>query len=190
MLTDFYIAFAPACFSLLGLWFVVIQINATGWLTAQPHRRWACAVALYFVSPGAMSLLALVDTRSTQVWRIAFLLISLAGLAGAIAFGPVRHGRSQPPPGGQADGQPGERSHTAVEWFDHGVHLLAIATYLAILVLALPSVHLLPVEGVLLTLLVLVGVYVAMRLMFLVGPPPDTGTTGGQAGPGAATAAG
>ena len=42
--------------------------------------------------------------------------------------------------------------------------------YLAIGVLAIPALHTLRIEGVLLTSLMLIGVHIALRLMFAAGP--------------------
>ena len=154
MLTDFYIAFSPACFSLLGLWLVVITINARAWLDPahQPH---VYAAALYFAAPGVMSLLALTDPLSGVTWRISFIIVSLLGGAGMFLFGRVHH----------------ERSHNRLDASDHAVQWVAIGLYLAIAVLAFIPRHTLRTEGVLLTVLVLLGVHVALRLMFTIGAP-------------------
>ena len=55
---------------------------------------------------------------------------------------------------------------------DHAVHWIAVGLYLAIAALAFTPLHTLRIEGVLLTILVLLGVHVALRLMFAVGAPP------------------
>ena len=154
MLTDFYIAFSPACFSLLGLWLVVITINARAWLDPA-HQPQVYAAALYFAAPGVMSLLALTDPLSDVTWRISFIIVSLLGGAGLFLFGRVHH----------------ERSHNRLDASDHVVQWAAIGLYLAIAVLAFIPQH---IEGVLLTVLVLLGVHVALRLMFTVGAPSAT----------------
>jgi hypothetical protein len=63
VLNAFYGAFSPACFALLGLWLVVVQIRMREWQGSTAHRRRSYGVALHFVLPGMMSLLALVDSR-------------------------------------------------------------------------------------------------------------------------------
>lgn len=154
MLTTFYIAFSPACFSLLGLWLVIVNINVDAWLQDPEHERQAYAVALYFAAPGAMSLLALVNSKSTFAWRVFFIIVSVLGGAGLILYGRLhhRHGR-----------------HDLLEMSDHLVHWLAVGLYLVIAALAVTPRPTLRIEGVLLTILVLLGVHVAMRLMFAVG---------------------
>jgi len=51
------------------------------------------------------------------------------------------------------------------------VYWLAIGVYVAIAVLAIPSLHALRIEGVLLTVLMLLGVLLALMLMFAAGTP-------------------
>ena len=51
------------------------------------------------------------------------------------------------------------------------VYWLAIGVYVAIAVLAIPSLHALRIEGVLLTVLMLLGVLLALMLMFAAGDP-------------------
>ena len=71
MLTDFYVAFATVCFTLLGLWIIVVQTRHAECRRSAVHRRRAYGVALHFSLPGLMSLLSLVDPASTARWRIS-----------------------------------------------------------------------------------------------------------------------
>ena len=168
-LTDFYTAFSPACFSLLALWLAIIALNAPAWLNLPEgdaaarspesrrqltiRQRQAYIVALYFAAPGAMSLLALIDPQSTSWWRVFFIIVSVLGVAGMLLFGPF----------------PNRQLHHLLDVSDHVVHWIAIGLYVAIAVLALPPLHALRIEGVLLTVLVLLGVHVALRLMIATG---------------------
>lgn len=151
MLTDFYIAFSPVCFSLLALWLVVIQIH-TVWVEDEPHWRRSYAVSLHFALPGMMSLLALIEPQSPSVWRISFAVISFSGAAVLLLFGRIR-------------------GH---EPLDHLMQALAIVLYLAIGVLAFIPGGVLHVEAVLLIALVFLGFNVALRLLYAVRPdsPP------------------
>lgn len=54
---------------------------------------------------------------------------------------------------------------------DQPVHWLAMGVYVAIAVLAFPPVHALRIEGVLLTVLMLLGVHLALMLMFAARAP-------------------
>ena len=84
MLDAFYGAFSPACFALLGLWLVVVQIRIGDWRGSETSKRMSYVIALNFVLPGLMGVLALVDTQNGTFWRVSFaitwlLLFSPAG---------------------------------------------------------------------------------------------------------------
>jgi hypothetical protein len=80
MLTDFYVAFATVCFTLLGLWIIVVQTRHGEWRQSAVHRRRAYGVALHFSLPGLMSLLSLVDPASTTLWRVSFAVVTAGGV--------------------------------------------------------------------------------------------------------------
>jgi hypothetical protein len=167
MLTTFYTAFSPACFSLLALWLAIIGFNSRFWLASEHHdhhRRQAYIVALYFAAPGTMSLLALINPDSTFAWRVFFIIVCLFGVAGMLRFGPF----------------PSRQPPHLLEMSDQLVHWTAVGLYIAIAVLAFTPQHTLRAEGVLLTVLVLLGVHVALRLMFAAGAPADKSAAPGQ----------
>jgi len=155
MLTDFYIGFSPTCFTLLSLWLTIIAINARHW-KRPPYEQQAYAVALYFAAPGTMSLLALIDSTSGILWKIVFTAISAFGIVGLFVFGRLHHGGP----------------HSLIETTDHLVHFMAALLYVGIVVLAWIPAHLLRYEGGLLTFLLLIGVHVAMRMLFTAQDPP------------------
>jgi hypothetical protein len=93
MLTDFYVAFATVCFTLLGLWIIVVQTRHGEWRQSAVYRRRAYGVALHFSLPGLMSLLSLIDPASTDLWRISFAIVAAGGvLALALVRGPAPTG--------------------------------------------------------------------------------------------------
>jgi hypothetical protein len=93
MLTDFYVAFATVCFTLLGLWIIVVQPRHAEWRHSGVHRRRAYGVALHFSLPGLMSLLSLIDPASTTLWRVSFAIVAVGGaLALALVRGPAPTG--------------------------------------------------------------------------------------------------
>lgn len=166
-LTTFYGAFAPSCFALLGLWLVIVGINARAWLNSgQLRQLQVYAVAQFFAAPGTMSLLALINPDSTTVWRVVFSLVALLGLGGVVLFGPVHHSHSDDP----------RDSPLAIS--DHVVYWGTVALYLAIAALAMTPASVLEYEGVLLTALMLVGVHVALRLMLAFRAPGNTDDLG------------
>lgn len=156
MLTEFYVSFGAVCFTLLGLWLIVVQTRHAEWRRSSLHRRRAYAVAMHFSLPGLMSLLALVNPDSTALWRVSFAIASLGGAAALIAV----HGAA-----------PGKIGRAA--------YLLAIALYALIGLLAIAprivsgvglDVTPVRVEAVLLVVLVFAGVNVAWLLLFEEAP--------------------
>ena len=171
MLTDFYIAFGPVCFTLLGLWLVVIQTRHEDWrgVTAERRRnqRRAYGVAMHFSLPGLMSVLSLIDPASTTLWRVSFAIV--AG-GGALVLVLVR---------GSLPGRMGQAAY-----------VIAVAMYALIAVIAVVptlvtdvglSVRALRVEAVLLAVLVFLGVNVAWLLLFEEAPPARDPPTGDSA---------
>jgi hypothetical protein len=159
MLTDFYVAFATVCFTLLGLWIIVVQTRHAEWRQSAIHRRRAYAVALHFSLPGLMSLLSLIDPASTDLWRTSFAIVAAGGvLALALVRGPAPTGL-------------GTVAYGAAVVLYVLIALVAVAPGMVaeIGVLALP----LRVEAVLLTMLVFLGVNVAWLLLFDQAPPPS-----------------
>jgi len=152
VLTDFYISFSAVCFTLLGLWLIVVQTRHAEWRGSPLRRRRAYGVGLHFSLPGLMSLLALINPNSSVLWRTSFAIAAIGGAAVLIAVrGPA----------------PGKLGLTA--------YLSAIALYAVIGILAIaPSivsglgVEATPVrvEAVLLTILVFIGANVAWLLLF------------------------
>jgi len=187
MLTDFYISFSAVCFTLLGLWLVVVQTRHAEWRGSPLHRRRAYAVAMHFSLPGLMSLLALVNTSSAALWRASF---AIAAIGGAVALIAVR---------APARGTLGLTAYILAVALYALIGLLAIAPgIVGGLGLAVAPVR---VEAVLLTILVFAGVNVAWLLLFeevpsgrstpvqvggahQAGPPPDSGTGQGKPGEG------
>ena len=160
MLSGFYGAFSPACFALVGLWLVVVQIRLREWQDSALHRRRSYGVALHFVLPGMMSLLALVDPADPVFWRVSFAVIALGGAAvlTLVSGLPARSApdRDRRLPDGPADGQLGLAGYLA-----------AIALYLLIGALAVVGgLDVLRTEAVLLTLLVFLGFNMAWLLLF------------------------
>jgi hypothetical protein len=152
VLTDFYVAFATVCFTLLGLWIIVVQTRHAEWRRLSVYRRRAYGVALHFSLPGLMGLLSLIDPASTRLWRISF---AVAAGGGAVVLALVRG--------------------PAATWLGTAAYVAAVLLYALIAIIAIaPSVvadvgisaRPLRVEAVLLTVLVFLGVNVAWLLLF------------------------
>jgi hypothetical protein len=79
----FYVTVSAISFTLLGLWWVVVQDRET-WRMNVGRRRMAYVVSLHFVLPGVMSVLAIVAPDLNILWRLTFLT---AGILGIVAPG-------------------------------------------------------------------------------------------------------
>jgi hypothetical protein len=152
VLKDFYLAFSAVCFTLLGLWLIVVQTRHAEWRRSALARRRAYGVALHFSLPGLMSLLALVNPDSAILWRTSFAIVAIGGAVVLIAL-----------------------RGAAVGVFGLIAYVFAIAVYALIGLLAIAprivsglglDVSPVRVEAVLLTILVFAGVNVAWLLLF------------------------
>lgn len=159
MLETFYATSAQICFALLGLWWVVVQFKYDLFMRDPARRRTAYNISLYFVLPGAMSLLSLLATEITILWRVAFFAAAAVGVfeTARILFGKTgAHG-------------PG---------FGRGANLGALVIYILIAFFALVPELLrafgitpLLVEAALLSLLLFLGVHLAWTFFMETNAP-------------------
>jgi hypothetical protein len=78
--TTFYALFSATCFTLVGLWWNVVQ-SRPGWVAHAPARRAVGGVYLAFLLPGLMGLFAQVGgAEEPAIWRITFVATALVGL--------------------------------------------------------------------------------------------------------------
>ena len=75
----FYQTVAQLAFTLLGLWWLVLQTKYGEWIHHPLRRRMATNIPLYFLLPGSMSLLALLATDSRLLWQVSFIIAALIG---------------------------------------------------------------------------------------------------------------
>jgi hypothetical protein len=165
MLDAFYGAFSPACFALLGLWLVVVQVRLREWQGSAIRRRRSYGVALHFALPGIMSVLALIDPKDPRFWRVCFAIVALGGaiVLAAVRGIPARHERA---PRG-ADSSP------VSDWPGVAAYVAAIVLYTVIGALAFAGgTGALRAEAVLLTALLFLGFNAAWLLLFDPATPP------------------
>lgn len=161
MLDAFYGAFSPACFGLLGLWLVVVQIRLPQWQGSARYGRGAYGVALHFALPGVMSMFALIDSQDPAYWRVSFAIIALGG---AVVMTLVRGYIVRPAPESGSDGQP---ARSGMDQLGLAAYVTAVALYLVIGVLAvIGGAAILRAEASLLTILVFLGFNAAWLLLF------------------------
>lgn len=173
-LSDFYQAFSPACFALLGLWLVAVQLRINEWQDDPERKRRAYAVALSFVLPGMMSVFSLIDENTSTFWRASFATVAFGGALIMLAI------RGFPVPG--EPGRTGLRRLPVPDRLGLAAYVTAIVLYLAIGLLALfGGLAELRTEAVLLTILVFLGFNVGWLLLFddrspsRVASPDDVG---------------
>jgi hypothetical protein len=157
------------CFTLLGLWLIVVQTRHEEWRGSALARRRAYGVALHFSLPGLMSLLALVNPDSSVLWRTSFAIAAIGGAAVLIALR------------GAAAGKLGLIAYILAIGLYALIGLLAIAPRI-VGGLGLDATPV-RVEAVLLTILVFAGVNVAWLLLFEEAPAGDAPRQQASAGP-------
>ncbi|MER5854968.1 hypothetical protein ABT131_04975 [Streptomyces sp900105245] len=77
--STFYALFSATCFTLVGLWWNVVQSH-TDWMREPALRRVVGGIYLSFLLPALMGLFAQVGgTQQPQVWRVAFIVLAVVG---------------------------------------------------------------------------------------------------------------
>ena len=152
----FYTIVAGLSFTLLGLWWVACQSNKR-WLREATGRRMAYVVSLHFILPGAMSLLSLVAPETPLFWRLTFMLAGAVGAVGAgLTAATLRlHGA-------------GVGRIRALQWVAVPLYLIVAGTAASPDLVRSANIGLEPlqVEGIMLTLLVLLGTQCAWIVTF------------------------
>lgn len=90
----FYQTLAGTSFTLLGLWFGVVQFAHGGWRTDPRQHRAGLHVALHFFLPGMASLASMLagNVAGGLIWRTTFVAAGLIGLVEAVSFARLRKG--------------------------------------------------------------------------------------------------
>ena len=83
----FYQSLSGVSFTLLGLWFAVIQLGHGDWRDHGRHRS-TLHIALHFFLPGLAGLIAVLSAGvpGGLIWRFAFLAVGFIGLVEAVGF--------------------------------------------------------------------------------------------------------
>ena len=84
MLDQFYSTVAQASFTLLALYWVLLQLRHDEWFGNAAYRRSAYDVSLYFLLPGMMSLLSLLAVQQPNVWRVSFVVFGVIGIVESV----------------------------------------------------------------------------------------------------------
>jgi hypothetical protein len=162
----FYQTVAAFCFTLLGLWWAVVQFRHAEWMNDLRQRRAAYSVHLSFLVPGIMSLGAMIAGDIKILWRLVFIVACGFGILAMIFL---------------SVGAPAPKAKPNGGFFIRQGRWLTIVLYALIAIVAVQPTLVgalgaglkpLQVEGLLLTLLVFVGVSVAWD--FLAEPSGST----------------
>jgi hypothetical protein len=145
---DFYKTVSAMSFTLLGFWWVVVQLKYKDGSGDPRRRRHGYAVLLYFLLPGVMTMISSVNTDLGTFWRLAF---GISGVLGLIEVGLYAAGFQIRSPGATA-----LRACAAVLYLL--IILVAASPPLAPQLLGMTGQE---VESILVALLVVVGVNLA-----------------------------
>lgn len=85
---DFYQTLSGMSFTLLGIWFAVMQFSNGLWRSEPWRHRANLHIALHFFLPGFLGLGALLsgDLDGGVIWRIVFIIGGLVGLGESLSF--------------------------------------------------------------------------------------------------------
>ena len=78
-LSGFYGLMSATCFTLVGLWWLVVERHPD-WKVDQRTRRLAGGTYLSFLLPGVMSLFAQVNPDVPLLWRVSFGTAAVVGI--------------------------------------------------------------------------------------------------------------
>jgi hypothetical protein len=132
----FYASFAGICFTLLGLWWVVVQFKYELFMTTRSMRLTAYTACMHFLAPGVLALVAVLSSQEASIWRYGSLVGSLMGLlASAFALRSADLTRTQ-----------------------RVVEIVLLALFMAMLVLSFLTTPLFGIKPVLVEALVSIGV--------------------------------
>ena len=82
----FYQAVSTVSFTLLGLWWVVVQLKYKGEEGDALRQRHAYAIALFFLLPGVMGMLSSINSDLGALWRVSFGVTAALGLLEIVLY--------------------------------------------------------------------------------------------------------
>ncbi|MGA4670703.1 hypothetical protein ACPCG0_13065 [Propionibacteriaceae bacterium Y1923] len=90
-LTSFYALLAGTSFTLVGLWWMVLE-RRPRWKSDPLRRRLAGGTYLSFLLPGLMATLAQLSPATPALWRTSFAACALVGLVSTFRLLSVESG--------------------------------------------------------------------------------------------------
>jgi hypothetical protein len=145
----FYQAASTVSFTLLGLWWVVVQLKYKGEEGDPRRQRHAYAIALFFLLPGVMGMLSAINSDLSALWRLSFGVTATLGLLEIVLY--------------RISGDVYTRGAVALRAFGFVLYVLIAAFALRPTLAGDLSLGLAPreAEAILIGLLIVVGVHLA-----------------------------
>ena len=164
MLESFYTTAAQASFTLLALWWVLLQIRHDAWIADVAYRRTVYDVSFYFLLPGMMSRGSLLAVQQSSVWRASFALLGAVGIIESLIL--IAGRREMRGRGMLVE---------SADWLSLALYSLVVAVALWT---GLPDelglgLQPLELEGILLAGLIFLGIALAAALFVTTGPHVD-----------------
>lgn len=156
---SFYATVATFSFTILGLWWGVVQLRHHEWMSDPAQRRMANGVYLALLVPAIMSLGAQIAPEIRIVWQSVFVLTSIGGIIATVMI-------MRAAPGAQGRGF----FSGAGRWLMIIVYVLVLLTALFPTTLGLVGLTGLQGEKIWVTLLVLLAVILAWEGLTAPGP--------------------
>jgi hypothetical protein len=166
MAQDFYATLAQASFTLLGLWWVLLQIRHDAWFTDVAYRWAVYDISLYFLLPGMMALGSLLAVQEPTIWRVVFAVLGAVGVVESAVL---------------VAGRRVLRTHGALLAFVDWVSLVVYGLVVLVAVWTrLPErvglgLRPLEAEGSLVAVLLLIGITLGAALFVTTGPQVEPG---------------
>ena len=159
MLEGFYTTVAQASFTLLGLWWVLLQIRHDAWFADAAYRRTVYDVSMYFLLPAMMGLASLLATGQPSIWRVSFALLGAVGVLESVLS-----------IAGQRSLHSRGALFTGADWLSLAIYALVVTVAVWEGLPALLGLRALELEGILVTALIFVGVTLAAAMFVTTGP--------------------
>ena len=161
MVQDFYASVAQASFTLLGLWWVLLQIRHDAWFADVAYRRAVYDISFYFLLPGMMAIGSLLAVQEPTIWRGVFAVMGVVGVMESALV---------------VSGMRVLRAHRALVAFADWASLVMYAVVVLVALWStLPrrlglGLRPLEAEGILVTALLFIGITLAAALFVTTGP--------------------
>jgi hypothetical protein len=82
----FYETASTVSFTLLGLWWVVLELKSESLWSDPGRRRHAYGIALFFLLPGVMGMLSAINSELEALWRVAFGVSAALGVLEIVLY--------------------------------------------------------------------------------------------------------